>query len=80
MSLIKKFETQTARVKGVCFHPTRPWIITSLHSGLIQIWDYNMHIIIASFDVQPIFIIVRGRASQSRRLSSPLALVRLGGR
>ena len=51
MSLTKKFETHTARVKGICFHPTRPWIITSLHSGIIQIWDYNMSIILATFDV-----------------------------
>ena len=51
MSLSKKFETQSARVKGVCFHPTRPWVITSLHSGIIQIWDINMSIILATFDV-----------------------------
>jgi WD40 repeat protein len=51
MKLTKKFETASARVKGVCFHPTKPWIITSLHSGAIQIWDYNMEIKIASWNV-----------------------------
>lgn len=46
----KKFEVETARVKGACFHPSKPWILTSLHSGEIMIWDYNMKIIIAKFD------------------------------
>lgn len=46
-----KFEVKSARVKGLCFHPTKPWVITSLHSGLVQIWDYNMKILIAKFDV-----------------------------
>ena len=36
----------------MCFHPSRPWVIASLHSGLIQIWDYNMKIMIAKFDVK----------------------------
>ncbi|MCL4132459.1 UNVERIFIED_CONTAM: hypothetical protein GTU68_057278 [Idotea baltica] len=47
----KKFETASARVKGTCFHPSKPWIITTLHSGVIQIWDFNMKILIAKFDV-----------------------------
>ena len=47
----KKFEVETSRVKGACFHPSKPWILTSLHSGEIMIWDYNMKIIIAKFDV-----------------------------
>ena len=47
----KKFETETARVKGACFHPSKPWVITTLHSGQIMIWDYNMKILIAKFDV-----------------------------
>ena len=46
-----KFEAKSARVKGMAFHPSKPWIITSLHSGSIQIWDYNMKICVAKFDV-----------------------------
>ncbi|KAL7714756.1 Beta'-coat protein [Entamoeba marina] len=33
------FETRTARVKGISFHPTRNWVLTSLHNGKIQLWD-----------------------------------------
>ncbi len=42
MSLPKVFETKTARVKGISFHPSRPWVLTTLHSGVIQIWAYNL--------------------------------------
>ena len=44
-----KFQAKSARVKGISFHPSKPWVITSLHSGDIQIWDYNMKICIAKF-------------------------------
>jgi len=47
-----KFETKSARVKGICFHPSKPWVITSLHSGEIQIWDYNMKLCVAKFEVK----------------------------
>ncbi|ELP88818.1 coatomer subunit alpha-3, putative [Entamoeba invadens IP1] len=33
------FETRTARVKGISFHPTRNWVLTSLHNGKVQLWD-----------------------------------------
>jgi len=46
-----KFEAKSPRVKGVAFHPSKPWLITSLHSGAIQIWDYNMKICVAKFEV-----------------------------
>jgi WD40 repeat protein len=48
--MLKKFETKSARVKGLSFHPTRPWILTSLHSGVIQLWDYRMCVLIDKFD------------------------------
>ncbi|GLJ14130.1 hypothetical protein SUGI_0226720 [Cryptomeria japonica] len=44
------FETNSARVKGLSFHPTRPWILASLHSGIIQLWNYQMGILIGRFD------------------------------
>uniref|UniRef100_A0A0N5AHK6 Coatomer subunit alpha n=1 Tax=Syphacia muris TaxID=451379 RepID=A0A0N5AHK6_9BILA len=50
MSMLKKFESKSARVKGLSFHPTRPWILASLHSGLIQLWDYRMCVLIDKYD------------------------------
>lgn len=48
--LLIKFEQKTARVKGISFHPTRPWILTSLHTGFIQLWDYSIPILLNKFD------------------------------
>ncbi len=30
-----KFETKTDRVKNICFHPSKPWVIVAMRSGLI---------------------------------------------
>lgn len=40
--MLTKFETKSAGIKGVAFHPKRPWVLASLHNGLIQlamIWE-----------------------------------------
>ena len=47
---LTKFETKSNRVKGLSFHPKRPWILASLHSGVIQLWDYRMGTLIDRFD------------------------------
>lgn len=39
--MLTKFETKSSRVKGLAFHPKRPWILASLHNGLVQLWDYR---------------------------------------
>jgi len=44
-----KFETTSARVKGLSFHPNRPWILASLHTGEIQLWDYRIGTLIDKF-------------------------------
>lgn len=48
--MITKLETKSARVKGLAFHHKRPWILTSLHSGLIQLWDYRIGTLVYKFD------------------------------
>lgn len=35
---------------GISFHPTRPWVLASLHSGIIQLWDYRMCVMLDKFD------------------------------
>jgi hypothetical protein len=37
--MLTKFESKSNRVKGLSFHSIRPWILTSLHNGVIQLWD-----------------------------------------
>lgn len=46
---LKIFENESARVKGLAFHPTRTWILAALHSGIIQLWDYRLGYIVATF-------------------------------
>lgn len=48
--MLTKFETKSARVKGLSFHPKRPWILASLHNGVIQLWDYRMCTLLDKFD------------------------------
>ncbi|XP_067884501.1 coatomer subunit alpha [Heterodontus francisci] len=48
--MLTKFETKSARVKGLSFHPKRPWILASLHNGVVQLWDYRMCTLIDKFD------------------------------
>eukprot|EP00755_Sulcionema_specki_P004580 Sspe_Gene.30396::Locus_15054_Transcript_1_1_Confidence_1.000_Length_3544::g.30396::m.30396/K05236/COPA, RET1; coatomer subunit alpha len=49
-SMLIKFETRSNRVKGLSFHPKRPWILSSLHTGAIQLWDYRMGSLIDRFE------------------------------
>jgi hypothetical protein len=35
--MLTKFESKSARVKGLAFHPNRPWVCASLHNGIIQL-------------------------------------------
>lgn len=48
--MLTKFEAKSARVKGIAFHSKRPWLLTSLHNGLIQLWDYRVCTLIDKFD------------------------------
>jgi len=48
--MLTKFESKSARVKGLSFHPIRPWICASLHNGVIQLWDYRVGTVIDRFE------------------------------
>jgi coatomer protein complex subunit alpha (xenin) len=48
--MLTKFESKSNRVKGVAFHPTRPWVLASLHNGVVQLWDYRIKTLIDRFD------------------------------
>jgi WD40 repeat protein len=49
-AMLTKFESKSARVKGLSFHPTRTWILAALHSGEIQLWDYTTSSLVARFN------------------------------
>lgn len=48
--MLTKFDTKSARVKGLSFHPKRPWILCSLHTGSIMLWDFRMCTMIDKFE------------------------------
>ncbi|CAN6900941.1 unnamed protein product, partial [Brassica oleracea] len=48
--MLTKFETSSNQVRGLSFHPKRPWILSSLHTGVIQLWDYRMATLIDTFE------------------------------
>ncbi|KAL7674934.1 hypothetical protein ACOME3_001206 [Neoechinorhynchus agilis] len=48
--VLTKFETKSARVKGLSFHSIRPWILASLHTGQIQLWDIRVCALIDRFE------------------------------
>lgn len=50
LDFITKYETKSARVKGLAFHPKRNWILVSLHSGVIQLHDYGEKTLLEKFD------------------------------
>lgn len=50
LGMLTKFESKSKRVKGLSFHPTRPWILASLHTGVIQLWDYRIRSFIDKFE------------------------------
>lgn len=49
LSYIPLFETKSARVKGIAFHPRRSWVLASLHNGVLQLWDYRLRTLIDRF-------------------------------
>jgi coatomer protein complex subunit alpha (xenin) len=48
--MLIKFESKSNRVKGISFHPKRPWILASLHNGTVQLWDYRMGTLVEKFE------------------------------
>ncbi|PRP73576.1 coatomer protein complex [Planoprotostelium fungivorum] len=48
--MLIKLETKSNRVKGLSFHPTRPWVLASLHNGVIQLYDYRIRTLVDKFE------------------------------
>ncbi|KAH8741989.1 coatomer protein complex subunit alpha [Cryptosporidium ryanae] len=48
--MIIKCESKSTRAKGLSFHPKLPWILVSLHNGVIQFWDYRIGSLLDTFE------------------------------
>ncbi|VVT56082.1 uncharacterized protein SAPINGB_P004793 [Magnusiomyces paraingens] len=47
----KTLQVRSDRVKGIDFHPTEPWILTTLFSGRVQIYSYETQAVIKTIEV-----------------------------
>eukprot|EP00889_Picochlorum_renovo_P003253 jgi/Picre1/30283/NNA_005647.t1 len=47
----RTFSQRSERVKGLDIHPTEPWLVTSLYSGHVCIWNYVDNTLVNSFEV-----------------------------
>ncbi|KAM0749301.1 coatomer protein complex, subunit alpha [Meredithblackwellia eburnea MCA 4105] len=50
MNMLTKFESKSNRVKGVSFHPRLTLLAASLHSGSIQLWNFQMGVLVDRFE------------------------------
>ncbi|SMN19022.1 similar to Saccharomyces cerevisiae YGL137W SEC27 Essential beta'-coat protein of the COPI coatomer, involved in ER-to-Golgi and Golgi-to-ER transport [Maudiozyma saulgeensis] len=41
LDITKTFTNRTNRVKGIDFHPKEPWVLTTLYTGQVEIWNYE---------------------------------------
>ncbi|KAF9685224.1 hypothetical protein SADUNF_Sadunf03G0032600 [Salix dunnii] len=48
---MRKLAQRSERVKSVDLHPTEPWILVSLYSGTVCIWNYQSQTMAKSFEV-----------------------------
>ncbi|KAL9264242.1 Coatomer subunit beta'-1-like protein [Drosera capensis] len=45
------FTHHSARVKSLDVHPTKPWILASLHAGTVSIFDYTTKVALKSIEI-----------------------------
>ncbi|KAL0319214.1 UNVERIFIED_CONTAM: Coatomer subunit beta'-2 [Sesamum angustifolium] len=51
LEIKRKLAQRSERVKSVDQHPTEPWILASLYTGTVCIWNYQTQTMVKSFEV-----------------------------
>lgn len=51
LEIKRKLAQRSERVKSADLHPTEPWILASLYSGSVCIWNYQTQTMVKSFEV-----------------------------
>uniref|UniRef100_A0A7I4DAQ0 Beta'-coat protein n=1 Tax=Physcomitrium patens TaxID=3218 RepID=A0A7I4DAQ0_PHYPA len=51
LAIKRKLAQRSERVKCVDLHPTEPWILSTLYSGSVYIWNYQNQTLVKSFEV-----------------------------
>ena len=47
--MLSELEFKSGRVKRFSFDPRWPWILVALHTGVIEIWNYEEHKVVRQF-------------------------------
>ncbi|KAG0612132.1 hypothetical protein M758_6G004300 [Ceratodon purpureus] len=51
LAIKRKLAQRSERVKCVDLHPTEPWILSTLYTGSVYIWNYQNQTLVKSFEV-----------------------------
>ncbi|GAO47266.1 hypothetical protein G7K_1476-t1 [Saitoella complicata NRRL Y-17804] len=51
LDITRQLFQRSDRVKAVDLHPTEPWVIASLYTGTVTIWNYALGTTVKSFEV-----------------------------
>lgn len=51
LDIKKDFSNSSERVKSLDFHPTQPWLLSTLYTGKVEIWNYETKKLVRSIDV-----------------------------
>ncbi|CAK9440054.1 uncharacterized protein LODBEIA_P41540 [Lodderomyces beijingensis] len=51
LDISKTFSHHSDRVKGIDFHPSEPWVLTTLYNGKVEIWSYATNALVKSIQV-----------------------------
>ncbi|XP_014250764.1 coatomer subunit beta' [Cimex lectularius] len=51
LDIKRKLTARSERVKSVDLHPTEPWMLASLYSGNVHIWNHETQQMVRSFEV-----------------------------
>jgi len=51
LDIKKKLSASSERVKSVDIHPTEPWALAALYTGIVMIWDYETGTCVKSFEL-----------------------------
>ena len=51
LNIKKDFSNSSERVKSLDFHPTQPWLMSTLYTGKVEIWNYETKKLVRGIDV-----------------------------
>ena len=52
LDIRRELTARSDRIKSVDLHPTEPWLLCSLYSGQVHIWNIQSQLLIKNFEGQ----------------------------